>query len=205
MDEKTESLRDIFLDVADDETVVESQSETHGSITDEGDHRDDLLAVVEQIEDAFDRSVAFDDDTVATLIEAFYAGDDDTTIAETCEIDPESVFETRMALHCYRESDSPLDLDRVAETLSLADTAIDEVSDDDRDRAADALDADRAAIDRAIGVLRARREARSVSHRFRTAYEDVLPDTDISESLTASIKEDGLDEAAEDIETDVSL
>ncbi|MFW6437202.1 MAG: conditioned medium-induced protein 4 [Halococcoides sp.] len=205
MDEKTESLRDIFLDVADDETIVESQSETHGSITDEGDHHEELLEVVERIESAFDRSVDLDDDTVVSLIERFYAGEDDAAIASACGIDPETVFETRMALHCYRDSDSPLDLDQVADTLSPADGVDADVSEDDRARAAEALDADRAAIDRAISVLEARREARSVSHRFRTAVEDVLPDAEVSESMTASIKEDGLDDAAEDIETDVSL
>ena len=35
MDEKTEELRDLFLDVADDGTVTESQEETPGSLTEE--------------------------------------------------------------------------------------------------------------------------------------------------------------------------
>ncbi|MFB6162652.1 MAG: conditioned medium-induced protein 4 [Halococcoides sp.] len=195
MDEKTESLRDIFLDVADDETVVESQSETHGSIAGEGDHREELLGVVEQIETAFDRSIGHGDDTIVRVIEGFFAGDGDAAIAADCDIDAETVFETRMVLHCYRDDEIPIDLDRVADALSEG----------DRETAADHLDVDETTIDRAVRIIDARREARSVSHRFRTRFEDLLPDAEISEQMTASVKEDGLQEAAEDIETDVSL
>ncbi|MFW6436588.1 MAG: hypothetical protein ACOCYZ_03030 [Halococcoides sp.] len=196
MDEKTEDLRDIFLDVADDETVVESQSETHGSLageTDDSDRADRVLAVVERIREAFDRQIDCPDDAIVAIVEGFFAGRDDAAIADDLELSAREVFETRMALTLVSDDEAPLDADRVADEAG------------DPESVADRLDADPEAVERTRQVIEAREAARSVSQRFRTAFEDALPDAAISASMTDSVKDDGLREAAEDIETDVSL
>jgi len=48
MDEKTEELRDIFIDVTDEDTVTESQEETRGSLIDREGIRDRLEGVVDE-------------------------------------------------------------------------------------------------------------------------------------------------------------
>jgi hypothetical protein len=44
-----------------------------------------------------------------------------------------------------------------------------------------------------------------VSNRYRAAFEDALPSAAISRRLAATARDDGLEEAAEDIETDVKF
>ena len=44
-----------------------------------------------------------------------------------------------------------------------------------------------------------------MNHRFRDAFSDLLTDADLSTRLAADARRDGLKEATEDIETDVSL
>jgi hypothetical protein len=44
-----------------------------------------------------------------------------------------------------------------------------------------------------------------VNHRFRDAFADLLTDADLSARLAEDARRDGLEEATEDIETDVSL
>jgi len=69
----------------------------------------------------------------------------------------------------------------------------------DRDRGDDAPDAIR---ERAVA---ADREATRANDRFRDAFIDLLTDADLSGRLASDSREDGLREATEDIETNVSL
>jgi hypothetical protein len=50
-----------------------------------------------------------------------------------------------------------------------------------------------------------RERAVRANHRFRDAFAELLTDDDLSERLASGSREDGLREATEDIETDVSL
>ncbi|MFQ3295674.1 MAG: hypothetical protein ACI8VE_002763, partial [Natrialbaceae archaeon] len=54
-------------------------------------------------------------------------------------------------------------------------------------------------------VIRARDEARRSNDRFRDEFETILPDADLSTRLTGDVKEDGLDDATEGMETNVSF
>jgi len=49
------------------------------------------------------------------------------------------------------------------------------------------------------------RAATHANERFRDAFADLLTDADLSGRLASDSREDGLREATEDIETDVSL
>src|SRR6056297_1689759 len=54
MDEKTEELRDIFMDVTDESTVTEQQEETHGSLSSETEVDERLEDVVARMRDRYD-------------------------------------------------------------------------------------------------------------------------------------------------------
>ena len=54
MDDKTEELRDIFLDVSDDETVTESQQDTHGSLASDDEIDARIADTVTRMREEFD-------------------------------------------------------------------------------------------------------------------------------------------------------
>jgi len=54
-------------------------------------------------------------------------------------------------------------------------------------------------------VEASRERAVRANHRFRDAFVDLLTDADLTDRLASDSREDGLREATEDIETDVSL
>jgi hypothetical protein len=212
MDEKTEQLRDIFLDVADEETVTESQQAGRGSLTtDESSVDERLLSVVEQVGEKFGLTTALDDEAYCRLVRSFYAGQTDEEIAEQLDREPDVVFHARMDLHLLRDEDWPDDeaTATIRERLAGDDgeTAI------DRDAAAlvdisalaDTLDRDEQTVERAVAVVAASNRSRRVSHRFRTAFEEVLTDADLTVQFAADARDDGLDEATEGAEVDVDF
>ena len=150
MDEKTEELRDIFMDVADDEEVTESQEDTHGSLSSETEVDERLRNAVEEMRDNLDVDTDLATDDLTVLVKTFYAGESDAEIA-------------------------------------------------------DELDADVDAVERGLRVLDARDEIRRVNDRYRAEFENALRDRELSERLTSTVHEDGLDDATEGQETDMQL
>ena len=202
MDEKTEELRDIFVDVTDEETVTESQAEGPGSLTDADDEAvaAGVEAVVERMADRYDFSTALDTDTLVGIVRGFYDGDDDATLADDLDLDPDTVFRARMDLHLLDDADTDFPVD-----LSALRDARTEGDDPDPAALADELDADSETVERALAVVDTQTEIRRVSGRFRSEFEDAIPDAALSIRLTESTQEDGLEEAAEDIETDTQF
>lgn len=191
MDEKTEELRDIFMAVAEDDTVTESQEEPPGSLAaDDADVDDRIAAVIERMRERFEFATELPDEDLVTVVRAFYDGEDDATIADDVGVSPETVFRARMDLHLLRDDDADAPFD----VTTLRNRA-------DEDAAALAADLDVSAdeIRRYRRVDDARTEARGVSHRFRSEFEDALADAGLSTTMTESIREDGLREATEDI------
>jgi len=198
MDEKTEELRDIFLDVAEDETVTESQSEPRGTLTgDDAPVRERLVDVVERMRDRFDFETDLATETYAEIVRRFYDGQADEQLAVDLDLDRATVFRARADLHLLREDDAA-DVDLAAIRERVADGA-------DPMAAAATLGYDESAAERARAVLRARDASRRVSQRYRSEFEEILTDADIAVRLTASAQEDGLAEATEDIETDLQF
>jgi hypothetical protein len=200
MDEKTEELRDIFMDVAEEETVTERQEEGHGSLADvdEGEIDERLRAVIADMRERYDFETTLDDETLARIVRGFYEGKSDETLAAGLDCDPETAFTARMDLHLIGEDDTgaPFSL------ATLRDLLADET---EEATIATELDADREMVTRYRRVAAAQNRSRRASHRFRTAFEDVLTDADLSIRLTASVQEDGLDDATDDMETNVSF
>ncbi len=194
MDEKTEELRDIFLSVSDEGSVTELQSEDRGTLL--GESGGDLAAVVEDIREKFGFELSLSQDERLRLIEEFYDGADDDQLAATLELDTETVFRARMELHLLREDEPRLDAETV-EQIRERNSAPEELAAE--------LGVSEQAIQRCRAILDARERSRRVSHRFRTAYEEQLTDTDLTDHLAADATEDGLDGATEGAETNTDF
>lgn len=191
MDEKTEELRDIFVDVAGEETVTESQEAGHGSLLSDEEGVDDrLLAVIDRLRERFAFDTDLDDDALVTVVRRYYEGDDDTAIAAAVDASEAEVFRARTALHLLRDADTdaPFDLDRLRD------------SDADPAAIADEHDLSDDQLRRYQRVVTAQTEARQVSQRFQSEFEDVLRDAGFS-TMTDAVQEDGLGEATEDIDS----
>ncbi|QLD85398.1 conditioned medium-induced protein 4 [Natronomonas halophila] len=198
MDEKTEELRELFVDVTDAETVTEQQENPRGSIADDGSDDGRLGDIVARMREEFGFDTSLSDDDLVTVVEGFYGGDSDTAIAEELGVAPDTVFRARLDLHLIRDrdADAPFDLadlrNLLGEDASTGDIAAE-------------LDVAPDTVRRYRRVLRAREEARSVSERFRSEFEDVVADADLTARLTTDMKEDGLQDATDGMETNVSF
>lgn len=198
MDKKTEELRELFVDVTDAETVTERQADPRGSIAEDEADRDRLGEIVARMREEFDFDTSLSDDALVTVIEGFYGEDSDTAIAEELDVSRDTVFRARMDLHLLREgdADAPFDLadlrDLLAEDVSTKDIA-------------EELDVSADTVRRYRRVIRAREEARNVSDRFRSEFEDAIADADLTARLTSDMKEDGLKDATDGMETNVSF
>ncbi len=198
MADNTEELRDIFKDVADEDTVTETQKESRGSLTDERASRDRLVEVVERMRADHGFDSELDDAELATVVQRFYGGASDTAIADELDVSRREVVRARMDLHLVRDrdTDAPFDLDALRDHMAT-DRSTREIADE--------LDVSESTVRRYRRVVDARTAARRVSHRYRSAFEDVLLEAEMSEQLTEDIAEDGLEEATEGTETNVSF
>jgi hypothetical protein len=199
MEKKTEELRDIFMDVTDEETVTETQEETHGSLGSEADVEQQLLDAVAEMRDALTFETNLSDDEYVAVVRGFYAGDSDADIAaDLDDVAPDAVAAARVDLHLFRDADTdaPFDIAELRDLLE-AGASVD-------DCAAD-LDADEATVRRFRRVVEAQDAARTVNHRFTDEFENVLRDREISGRMTENVQQDGLDDATEGMETNVSF
>jgi len=198
MDEKTEQLRDIFMDVSDGETVTESQDAPRGSLAgdDEEGVSERLGGVVDEMRDRYEFATDLPTETYVALVEAFYEGDDDAAIATALDVPTEDVFRARMDLHLFRgeDTDAPFDVCELRRRREESDGDL-----------AAAFGVDEATVRHYRGVVAAQDAARTANYRYQTEFDELLTDADVSGGLTDAVQEDGLDEAAEDIETDVSF
>jgi hypothetical protein len=199
MDEKTAELRDIFIEATGADTVTERQEAARGSLTaDEERSLERVAELVAAMRDRYEFQTELDDQTLVRLVDRFFDDADDASIAGDLGVDESTVFRARMDLHLLREADreAPFDLEtlrtRVAEGADV-------------DTCAAELDADVSTVRRYCRVVAAQNEARRANHRFRDEFAELLTDSDLSGRLASDAREDGLKEATEDMETDVSF
>ncbi|ELY87459.1 hypothetical protein [Natrialba taiwanensis] len=196
MNDKTEELRDIFTDVTDgEETITESQEDTRGSL--ERDERSDderLESVVTQLRERYEFETPFEDEELIAVANGFYDGRDDATIAADLGSDAETVFEARMALHLVGEGD--------ADEVDLV--AIRDREEDD-ETLAEEYDVTAAEIRRFRRVAAAKDESRAANDRYREEFDSILADADLSAQMATDVREDGLEDATEGMETDVDF
>lgn len=199
MDEKTEQLRDIFMDVSEEGKVTESQAAGPGSLTD-GDEaavEARLGAVVERMDERYAFDSSLETDALVAVVRGFYAGRDDEELAAALSVSAAAIGTARLDLHLVRDSDLPtagFDLGafrrRVVGEEPVSDAALAE---------AFGIDTETAAQYRRVVETQA--ETRRVSHRFRSEFEDALTEAGLATRHTATVRETGLEEATEDIDS----
>ena len=198
MDEKTTELRDIFIDVTDDDSVTEKQEEPRGSLAeDETEIEGKLRTAIEQMRAqlAFETDLSLDD--LTEVVRGFYDDESDESIADTLDLDRETVTQARHDLHLIREreQDVPFDTDDFQELLAEGYTPTE---------IADELALDESIAQTYYRVVETQEEIRRVNSRYTNEFEELLTDADL-EDHTEDVTEDGLDEATEGMETDVSF
>ncbi|MFB6119218.1 conditioned medium-induced protein 4 [Halosegnis sp.] len=198
MDEKTEELRDIFMDVSEEGTVTEQQDDDRGSLTDDGDVDEQVRSVVAEMRDRYTFSTELPDGDLVRVVRGYFEGASDATLADELGVARDTVVRARLDLHLLRDrdTDAPIDLSR------LRDLHEEDVS---TATAADQLGVSESTIRRYRRILAARAESRRVSGRFRSALADAVPDADLSGRMTEEATEDGLEDATEGMETNVSF
>jgi len=199
MDEKTAELRDIFVETTDTETVTESQSESPGSLADDStDVGDRLATLIDRMREQYEFNTALDTDALVAVLRGFYDGDDDATIAARLECQPATIRAARLDLHLVRdeEREAPFEFERLRRLLAEG------VSPEER---AEQLDVSVETVRRYSEVAAADRRSTRANDRFRDEFAGLLTDADLTNRLAADAHEDGLQEATEDMETDVSL
>lgn len=196
--DNTEELRDIFRDIAEEDTVTETQKESRGSLTGERASEERLEDVVERMRDEYEFDTDLPTADLSTVVQRFYETESDAAIAEELDVSRRTLFRARLDLHLVRDrdTDAPFDLDDLRHHL-----------DEDRSTAAiaDDLDVSESTVRRYRRVVAAQNEARRVSDRFRSEFEDVLFEAEMSEQFTEDMAEDGLEEATDGTETNVSF
>lgn len=199
MDEKTESLRDIFIETTGSEAVTESQEASRGSLADRdvdvADRLRDLVGAM-RVRYSFRSDLA--DDALVALVRGFYDGLGDDALAARVDADAAAVFAARLDLHLVRERDRDAPFEFQALKRRVAQGASDEDLADD-------LDVDPESVTRYRRVAEADLAATRANDRYRDEFEALLTDADIAGPLASDAREDGLEDATEDIETDVSF
>ncbi len=200
MDEKTEELRDIFIEVTDEDTVTETQEETPGSLTSDEEVDARLEATIADMREQLDFSTTLSDADLVSVVRGFYAGDSDAEIARALGDASlsKTVNRARIDLHLLTDADrdAPFALETLREELDRGRT-VEEI--------ADRLDVSESTVRRYRRIVDAEAERRRVNDRYRGEFENVLQDREIAERLTANVQEDGLEDATEGMETDVSF
>lgn len=201
MDKKTETLRDIFVDVTGSETVTEHQSDPRGSIPTDSEKIDvRIRAVIERMTDRYELETPLSDEELVVVVRSFFEGKDDKTIAAKLDEthDPATVTDARIQLHLLTEEDLDGPIDGAQLQTRLDDgESIEEIAAD--------LDIEKSILQQYRRVLEVQRERRLVGDRFRQSFEYAMGEASLSHRLTENIKKDGLEDATEDIETNVSF
>ena len=199
MDEKTEELRDLFLDVTEEDTVTERQEETPGSLTDERPVDERLTEVIERMKGTYEFDTDWSIDEYRRLVRGFFGDNTDADdLAAEFDVDEDELFQARMDLHLIREGD--LDF-----SFELRDLRERFEEGEEPDEIAAAFDVSEETIQRARRVQRAREEARTANDRYRDEFEELVADGDLSSQLVRDTREDGLEEATEGMENDIEI
>ncbi|WP_435334233.1 conditioned medium-induced protein 4 [Haloarchaeobius sp. TZWWS8] len=198
MDEKTEQLRDIFVDVADGETVTERQEESRGSLVERGDVGEKLAAVVAKLRERYEFRTDLDDEAYCRLVRAFHEGEDDAEISATLDATEGTVFRARLDCHLLRDADldAPFDLREAAARRDAGESPAALAAD---------LDVSADELERFLDARAAREQARAANDRYRDEFASILSDADLSGRLTEDVRKTGLQDATEDTEPESNV
>jgi len=200
MDEKTEELRTLFMDITDESTVTERQEETRGSLSSDEKVDERLGRVVEKMRARYEFDTSLSDADLVTVVRGFFDDDSDQEIAHMLgdESLAGTVTRARTDLHLLRDADAdaPFELSRLR-TLVEKDAPV--------ETCAEKLDVSESTVRRYRRVVEAQNECRRANERYVNEFENILTDRELSDRMTREIHEDGLHDATEGMETNVSF
>ena len=196
MDEKTEELRDIFVSVSGEETITERQEEGRGSLTDDRDE-EDVADVVTRMRERYEFRSDLDDEELVTVVTEFYDDADDVDVADALSISRHDAYQARMDLHLITEED----LDPAFDT----DAAEDLLETESPETVANELGTNGDAVRRYAEAHDARNRSLRANDRFRDEFDEILADSDLTMQVAKEVREDGLEDATDGMETDVSF
>lgn len=200
MDEKTEQLRDIFMDISEDSTVTESQEETRGSLSSAEKADERLESVIAEMRERYGFATTLTDEQLVEVVRGYFDGKTDAEIAR--DLGDTSLGKTvgraRIDLHLLRDrdTDAPFDLASLRQLLDR-DASVEECADE--------LDLSTSTIRRYRRIVETQAEKQRVQDRFYEEFENVLTDRELSDRMAQEIREDGLEDATEGMETNVSF
>ena len=200
MDEKTEQLRDIFMDLSEDTTVTESQEQTRGSLAAEKKTDERLESVITEMQERYEFTTTFSADQLATVVRGYFDGLSDDEIAR--ELGDASMGTTvgraRLDLHLLREgdTDAPFELKALRKLLDRGVSV---------EKCAEELDVSTSTIRRYRRIVETQAAKQRVQDRFYEEFANVLTDRELSDRMAQEIREDGLEDATEGMETNVSF
>lgn len=184
MDKETQQLRDLFVDVTNEDTVTESQDPTGTAprVTPDTAPSDDLATVIMDIQDETGFTTQLTTDELVTLVTEYFAGASDYEIAEILgDTNRDKVVtRARINLHLFRDRDfdAPFDLaefeTQIENGLSIPDCA-------------EQLGISRSTAWQYYRRLNLRAEAAANDHDYSQRLQHAAPtttDTDASESAT---------------------
>ncbi|QAU13029.1 hypothetical protein EKH57_10015 [Halorubrum sp. BOL3-1] len=222
MNEKTAELRDLFVDATGGDTATERQDAKRGTLVDSDEESVDATArdLVAAMRERYGFSTDLDDDAYVLVARGRFDDDGDEAVAaalrdaldgrEEADLDPdavdaETVRTARLDLHLVRESDREADGDSADAEFAYADLKRLTAAGNSIVECAEELGAPPDRVARYAAVARTDIASTRANDRFHDTFRDLLTDADIEGSLASDAREDGLKEATEDIETDVSL
>ncbi len=200
MDEKTKQLRELFMDVAGDTTITESQAAGRGTLQTATDVDSKLRAVIALLLDSYDVRTSIPIDDLVVVVKRFYEGATDAEIATELEVSvsPKTVSRARINLHLITDDDKHPSFDYAAFREDV-------LSGMPVDALAEAYDVSATTVSWYKLIVETEQERRLVGDRYRDEFARLLDDRDLSAQLTKEIRESGLRDATEDIETNVSF
>lgn len=201
MDEQTAELRDLFVETTGEEEVTEAQTAERGDLTDDvaaEDADERIRELLGRMRERYAFESGLDDDALLQIVRGFYADESDAELAATIDADEETVFSARMDTHLVRDADyeAPLPIEDLRELI---------IEDVPRDERAERLDADIETVEHYSRVIETDLRSTRANDRFTDEFADLLTDADLRDSHTGDAHETGLEEAAEDIETNTKM
>jgi hypothetical protein len=187
--ERTERLRDIFLDVADEPTVTESQQERPGTLQPSATADDQLREIIQEIQTECGFQTSLDLDDLVQVVRLFHENYSDIAIARelgTASRD-RTVARARINLHLFRETDfdAPFDIEQLCDLLQ------DETP---TAQCAEILDVSPSTVRSYTTVVEAEQAAAATDHAYQRRFNEALTQSDSAEPLQVSL-DDGLADA----------
>ncbi|WP_458190725.1 response regulator receiver protein [Haladaptatus sp. NG-WS-4] len=187
--DRTERLRDIFLEVSDEPTVTESQEEQPGTLQPSATVDEQLREIIQEIQIEYGFQTSLDLDDLVRVVRLFHENYSDTAIARElgAASRDRTVARARINLHLFRETDfdAPFDIEQLRDLLQ------DEIP---TAQCAEQLAVSPSTMRSYATIIEAEQAATAADHAYQRRFDEALTRSAPEESLQVSL-DDGLADA----------